>query len=147
MMENNTGIVEIAKNIATRAHEGQYRRPNRFGVKEPYIKHPERVVNLVSQFTQDTDAIAAAWLHDVLEDTKCTEMSLKDSGIPDTVLYFVRHLTKNKEIKYDNYIEELKKCDIMVRMIKTADILDNLTDSPSNSQIEKYKKALMLLAI
>ena len=146
-MENNVNIVELAKEIATKAHEGQVRRPNICDIKEPYITHLERVVSWLKNYTTDDSVLAAAWLHDTLEDTKYTEDMLKKDGIPDNVIYYVKCLTKDRNIAYTEYISYIKNEDFNVKLIKMADILDNLTDSPSNSQIEKYKKALMIMAL
>ena len=68
-MKTDKGIVENAKRFATRAHSGQFLR-NR--AKDPFITHPERVVALVEQSGGTAGEIAAAWLHDVVEDTQVT---------------------------------------------------------------------------
>jgi len=68
-------LIEIAKKIATNAHEGQTRKYT----GEPYIKHPERVAARVEKaiigmknegchFVEPEILIASAWLHDVPED-------------------------------------------------------------------------------
>jgi len=59
-------IVEKAKAIAYEAHKGVSRK---WG-SDPYIVHPERVANKVASLagTNDED-VAAAWLHDVIEDS------------------------------------------------------------------------------
>ena len=53
-----------AKDIATKAHEGQV---DKAGM--PYIDHPRRVAERVAQVDGRPEAIAVAWLHDVVEDT------------------------------------------------------------------------------
>jgi len=52
--------------LATKAHDGTYRKSND---KVPYIIHPIRVAEVVAQYTNNDNIIAAAYLHDVVEDT------------------------------------------------------------------------------
>ena len=70
MAEN---IINKAIIFATRAHEGAVRK----GSKLPYILHPLETGVIVSTMTKDEDVIAAAILHDVLEDTSVTYEELK----------------------------------------------------------------------
>ncbi len=76
-------IIEIAENIARKVHQGQFRRD---GIT-PYIVHPERVARRLSE---DSEAQAVAWLHDVLEDTGVSEKFLIDAGItpPENIISF-----------------------------------------------------------
>ena len=59
-------MIDKAITFATKAHEGQFRK----GTKLPYIVHPLEVGVIVSRMTQDKEVIAAAILHDTLEDCK-----------------------------------------------------------------------------
>lgn len=61
--EITSGIVERAQALATQAHKSQL-----YG-KQPYMVHIEDVVRRVKQITTDPEVIAAAYLHDVVEDT------------------------------------------------------------------------------
>ncbi len=61
----NKKLVERARAFATSAHAGQLRKYT----NEPYIVHPEEVAAIVTDAGLSYDAIAAAWLHDVVEDT------------------------------------------------------------------------------
>lgn len=56
--------VENAIAIASRAHSGQTRKQS----STPYILHPMQVATLVMQHGGSLEQIAAAWLHDVIED-------------------------------------------------------------------------------
>lgn len=58
-------IERSAKQFATKAHAGQQRKYT----GEPYIKHPAEVVELVRSVPHTEAMLAAAWLHDVIEDT------------------------------------------------------------------------------
>ena len=76
--------------IANKAHSGQFRRDG----TTPYINHPADVFSRVGG---DVDSQAVAWLHDVLEDTKETEESLREQGVEEHILKAVVLLTKKKE--------------------------------------------------
>ncbi|MEK7505236.1 MAG: HD domain-containing protein [Patescibacteria group bacterium] len=65
-MDNTKSLIERAKEFATMAHEGQFRLGKK---KEPFIAHPALVASLVCLSEGRIVAqIAAAWLHDVVED-------------------------------------------------------------------------------
>ena len=64
----NTLIVDKAIAFATKAHSGVYRKGNHL----PYILHPMEAASIVATMTEDQELIAAAVLHDVLEDTDVT---------------------------------------------------------------------------
>ena len=131
--------LDLARQIATKAHTGQSRND---GVT-PYISHSQKVVSLL----YGIDAKVIGWLHDVLEDTPLTEQDLLDEGIQATYVSAVSLLTKEKGQVYSSYIEELKDCEhpIIIR-VKIADIVANLTDKPSANQIIKYTEALTSLS-
>lgn len=61
-------LLEKAQRWAARGHLGVNRKFSDL----PYIVHPEAVVEIVSQITDDTDVLAATWLHDIVEDTDKT---------------------------------------------------------------------------
>jgi (p)ppGpp synthase/HD superfamily hydrolase len=126
-----------AQEIATQAHAGQFRRD---GVT-PYITHPEAVASF---FKKGSMAWQVAWLHDVLEDTKWTKNDLAKAGISDSVIVSVEWLTHRKEETYAQYIERVARS-YNPKKIKIADIFANLSDSPTDRQKEKYKKALAVL--
>lgn len=62
-MTNNLEVK--AKDFAYNAHFGQTRK----GKDTPFVTHLDSVVSIVKVFTADEQIIAAAWLHDVVEDT------------------------------------------------------------------------------
>src|SRR5688572_28437114 len=63
-------LVEKARQFATAAHRGVGQTRKYTG--EPYDEHLRRVAPLVECLTDDPELIAAAWLHDVVEDTPVT---------------------------------------------------------------------------
>lgn len=131
--------VLLASSIARKAHDGQFRRDK----TTPYITHPEAVA--WSLGNEDPDVIAAAWLHDVLEDTEVTISELKHAGIPVRVIEAVALLTRWDEQSYEDYLFWVSQNEIALK-VKIADIHHNLSDAPTKKQIAKYQKALLILA-
>jgi len=136
-MNEPPSIVSLAREIATEAHEGQFRRD---GVT-PYIRHPEAVAARVAG---DSLAEAAAWLHDVVEDTDVTMDDLSARGIPAEVLEVVRLLTHSNGLSYERYLSAIAAHPI-AKKVKMADMITNLSDRPSDRQIVKYAKGLLTL--
>lgn len=135
-----------AKEIATLAHQGQFRRD---GVT-PYIKHPEAVASSFDEWELEHDV---AWLHDVLEDTEITEELLM-MHVPSVVVDAVKLLSKPSGEPYAEYIENLffgythdnQRVSTLARRVKLADIASNLADAPTEHQIKKYTNALKIIA-
>lgn len=116
---------------AVRAHRGQYRKDG----KTPYIVHPVEVAEIVTTLTQDPDVIAAALLHDVVEDTLVT--------MSDLVRVFGAHVaglveeeTEDKreeqppeetwEIRKQEMIMKIGAAGREAKMISLSDKLSNL---------------------
>lgn len=60
--------IALAKEFAYKNHEGQTRKSK----DTPFTSHLDEVTKIISNLTNDLDLIAAAWLHDVVEDTEVT---------------------------------------------------------------------------
>lgn len=135
-MQSDDLVVRAAR-LAAVAHTGQYRRD---GVT-PYLCHPEAVAARVAG---DPILEAVAWLHDILEDTDVTPEILSQHGIPDEVISCVRLLTKTEGVDYDRYLASVKQNPV-AKKVKVADMLSNLSDHPSERQILKYAKGLIVL--
>ena len=67
-------MIEEAAAFAAQAHHGTFRK----GTQIPYITHPMEAAVIVSGFTDDPEMIAAALLHDVVEDTGVTEEEIRE---------------------------------------------------------------------
>ena len=130
-------LIELASQLATEAHAGQYRRDG----TTPYIEHPAAVA---SRAPKSPESQAAAWLHDVLEDTELTRVELLDRGIPKSVVDAVEALTKQEGLSYEENLGRVTSNEI-ARGVKIADMLSNLADSPTKNQIRKYARGLLLL--
>ena len=84
-------IVETAIHFAIDAHSGVKRK----GKNSPYILHPLEAMLIVSKLTDDEDVIAAAVLHDTLEDTDVTAEDLQRE-FGDRVMKLVCAESENK---------------------------------------------------
>jgi len=113
----------IARQLAEQYHLGQV---DKAGM--PYIFHLERVAaNLLRRWPDATeDEIAAAWLHDALEDTAATPADLRAAGISDRAIAIIKAVTKPEGINYLDWIETLAaSADQSVIRVKLADNEDN----------------------
>lgn len=118
-------------NFATQAHQGQTRSGG-----EPYIGHPVRVANTVEKLkkSKNLDAlIAAAYLHDTIEDTNTTHEDL-EKLFGGLVASLVKELTSDKEqidkVGKTEYLSKKMAHDMSsyALVIKLADRLDNVKD-------------------
>lgn len=129
--------IERAEFIATVAHtgQGQYRADG----ATPFIVHPRRVADLVTTWglhglrssTEYMHAVAAAWLHDVVEDTKVTLANLREWGVDARTVEIVDLLTKkNKahEAETDEYYQAISHDDTAL-LVKAADRSANIEDA------------------
>ncbi|MEA9985123.1 MULTISPECIES: RelA/SpoT family protein [Subtercola] len=120
-------IIERAYTVAERAHDGQKRRSG-----EPYITHPVAVAQILAELGIGTKTIAAALLHDTVEDTDYSLDSLR-AEFGDEVAMLVDGVTKLDKVKYGEsaQAETVRKMivamskDIRVLIIKLADRLHN----------------------
>ena len=131
-------LVKKARDFASKKHEGQTRRDGR-----PYIVHPDKVASLL-----DDDLLKAiGLLHDTIEDTDATYEELEKEFGP-SIAILVNILTHKENENYEQYIKRIKdKSDdfpLLIK-IKIADIVANLSDSPTEKQIKKYTMALTYL--
>lgn len=123
-------FVRKAYDLAAEAHAAQFRKSG-----EPYIIHPIGVVGILASLQMDERTLAAAFLHDVVEDTDYTVADITErfGGI---VANLVDGVTKLGKIEYvskeDRQIENYRKMflamarDIRVVLIKLADRLHNM---------------------
>jgi guanosine-3',5'-bis(diphosphate) 3'-pyrophosphohydrolase len=134
-MEN---ILEQVKDFAGKAHGEQRRK----FADEPYIAHPIRVMEICATYTKDVCILAAALLHDVLEDTPVTKEQIKDFLLTimekhktDRTLHLVDELTDqyvkanypmwNRRKRKAMETERLANTSTDAQSIKYADIIDN----------------------
>lgn len=140
--ENRLGLVERAEAFAQCRHEGQTRK----FTGTPYAEHPAAVVRLLSGYTDDVCLLAAAWLHDTMEDCGVSYEELAAEFGP-YVASLVFQLTNDEQEK--NFlgkvrymIRKLRSLPPDALMIKLCDMLHNMTETRSRPQAEKYMKIL-----
>ncbi|MCL2455770.1 MAG: HD domain-containing protein [Micrococcales bacterium] len=140
-------VVALARQIATRAHDGQVDKAG-----HPYIGHPARVAARVEADGGDERAVAAAWLHDVLEDTPVTAAGLLAAGMPAEVVEAVQAVTRRDGEPVERYFARINAHPLAVR-VKHADLADN-TDPARTVELDpatarrlaaKYARAARLL--
>ena len=141
----NMEMIQKAYDLANNAHKGVCRRSG-----EPYICHPLAVARLVLDLGMDTESIAAALLHDVVEDTPTTLDDLK-AAFGEEVALLVDGVTKLTKIQFSN-IEELQaenlrkmllamSRDVRVMIIKLCDRLHNMRTGDAWPEQKRRDKA------
>ncbi|MHA1380402.1 MAG: HD domain-containing protein [Candidatus Helarchaeota archaeon] len=137
---NNDKINKAIK-FAKEKHKNQRRK---YGLREPYVEHPFRVVIILKNYTDDEDTIIAAYLHDTIEDTKTTYNEiLNEFGI--RVANFVNELTSDKRKasemgKAAYLVEKMNKMSGSAFLIKLCDRLDNVSglSIESSDFVQRY---------
>ncbi|MEO7397015.1 MAG: HD domain-containing protein [Ilumatobacteraceae bacterium] len=109
-------------------HLGQFRHD---GVT-PYALHPIRVVNLlIKAGVKDDTVLCAAALHDVVEDTDMTLENIADS-YGSLLASVVGQLTRYEGMSRAAYIDSFETACLQAQLVKMADRIDNLLDSPKD---------------
>lgn len=123
------GLVLEAVSFAARAHQGQNRRDG----KTPYVSHPFRVVLTLRHLfrVENEETLAAAVLHDIFEDT-LRDFEDVEEKFGSQVASYVALLSKDSRLpealREFAYLSQLKDAPQAVKLIKTADLYDNLQD-------------------
>ena len=149
----DVGLVTRAFRFAAAAHEGQQRRSG-----EPFITHPVGVATICAGLRLDEQTIAAALLHDVVEDTE-TELDELRSEFGTEIAQLVEGVTKltrtqfksREQAEAENYRKMIVAMahDVRVILIKLADRLHNMRTSEywgKQTQIRKAKETLEVYA-
>lgn len=161
--------ITTAKYLAELFHEGQTRADK----VTPYIEHPKMVAEFVEKFGGDDEAIALAWVHDILEESADKVaahfhlepqhleakprfwMQMKDrwgSGFCMKLSKLSDHWKIDQDLIKSNgkvaYLAELLiSADSKVLLVKLCDMLANITESNGSrmSQETRYFKAVQCL--
>jgi GTP pyrophosphokinase len=122
--------LQSAYHFSEAAHEGQFRKSG-----EPYISHPLAVANILAQWHLDSQALTAALLHDVMEDTAVTKTEIT-RNFGKSVAELVDGVSKLDKIEFETHeeaqAENFRKMllamarDVRVILIKLADRLHNM---------------------
>ena len=122
--------------FAYKAHMGQFRRD---GIT-PYWNHIEAVMDR----TETREGILVAVLHDTVEDNRATWEEIKSLNLSKDVFEALVLLTHQPEDSYRQYLDKIS-VNPLAREVKIADMLANLSESPTDKQIVKYASGLLFL--
>ena len=122
-------IKEKAKLFAIKAHKGQIRKSDK---EKPMIIHPINVANILSEYGYDDNVVAAAYLHDVIEDTKYTKEDLLKEFNEDIVSLVLGATEEDKSLSWEERktitIDKVKDLDLRHKVVVCADKISNLDD-------------------
>ena len=132
-----SSLVSRARAFAFAAHNAIDHR--RKYTDEPYTNHLERVAGLVASVVDDPAMIAAAYLHDTVEDTEVTIEDIEREFGAD-VATLVAGLTDvsspedgDRAFRKKLDREHIADCDERVHTIKLADLIDNAGSIPASA--------------
>ncbi len=144
-------LLRRAYKLAEASHKGQRRKSG-----EPYITHPVAVAELLLELGMDTETLAAAIMHDVVEDTEVTLEQLTQQFGPD-IAQLVDGVTKLTQINFssieERQAENLRKMlfamskDIRVMVIKLCDRLHNMRTGDAWAPQKQRDKSLETMEV
>lgn len=138
-----------AASMAARFHNNQYRKDGR----TPYVAHPMRVAMIVRDVFGfgDETVLAAALLHDLIEDTRADYddiLTICGAPVADLVAALTKDMRAPESKREPAYDRCLAAAPWQARLIKLADVYDNICDALPGRQrdkaIEKAHRALDL---
>ena len=128
--DDQIDLVRRAYLCAEKAHSGQTRRSG-----EPYVTHPLAVTHILADMHMDHQSLAAAMLHDVIEDTEVDKLELREQ-FGSTVAELVDGVSKLTQFEFqtqaEKQAENFQKMamamarDLRVILVKLADRLHNM---------------------
>ena len=128
--DNQIDLVRRAYLCAEKAHSGQTRRSG-----EPYVTHPLAVAHILADMHMDHQSLAAAMLHDVIEDTEVDKIEIVEQ-FGSTVAELVDGVSKLTQFEFqtqaEKQAENFQKMamamarDLRVILVKLADRLHNM---------------------
>ena len=153
--------IEIARKLAEKVHGKQKRKDGK-----PYFSHVEAVANIVlnewkrllsldkPELTSYWDArsnlvVAAAFLHDSVEDQGLTADDFQREGLDHFVYNLVKTVSNQKENYFDFIMRIRGSHDSLnygSRLIKLADLTHNMSDLQEGSMKDKYRFAYHILS-
>lgn len=145
-------VVEKAKLFAWEAHDSIGHR--RKYIDAPYAIHLEAVAALVAEVTSDPEVIAAAWLHDVVEDTPATledierEFGARVAALVDELTDVSVPEDGNREVRKTRDRLHTAGASPEAKTIKLADLIDNsrsvMEHDPGFARVYMREKRLLL---
>ena len=138
---NRKKLIKKAESLAKKYHKGQVDKAGK-----EYFLHPQ----YVSEHVLGYKGKIVGYLHDILEDTDCTEEKLR-SEFDDDIVAAVLALTRRNGEDYTDFILRVKQ-NAIATSVKAADIIHNSMierlNNPSEKdyqRLKKYRRALSLL--
>ena len=123
MIDKN--VIEKAYRLMLKAHGQQKRKTD----NSPYVIHPLMVAKKLAQLDFPDAVIAAAMVHDVLEDSDVTEQTLRQE-LGDEVVDIILPLSEDKSLEWEErkkrYLEDVKNASIESKAVAIADKIHNL---------------------
>lgn len=145
-------MVVRARTFAIGAHNAIDHRRKYTG--DPYHVHLQGVAHLVSSVPHTDEMVAAAWLHDTVEDTKVTHDDIRSEFGPDVagLVYWLTNASKpedgNRAVRKAIDREHLAKAPLPAKIVKLADLIDNTRTivkyDPDFAKIYMNEKAKLL---
>ena len=145
-------IVEKARVFATRAHESIDQR--RKYTNEPYIVHPAEVASIVKTVPHTKAMLAAAWLHDVVEDTPVTlaqiyaEFGAEIGDLVEMLTDVSRPSDGNRKTRKEKDRKHTALASPEGKTIKLADLISNTSSivkyDPNFARVYLREKRLLL---
>ncbi|MFF7975570.1 HD domain-containing protein [Streptomyces sp. NPDC007905] len=148
MTETQLSLAEV-EGLARAAHEGQTDKAGR-----PYAEHLAAVAEGVRARGGDADQIAAAWLHDAVEDDALSPQWLEGAGLTPRTKAIVRAVTKRTGEGPEAYARRILATPGAL-LVKEADLAHNadpgrlaVLDEPTRRRLtEKYARMRALLGL
>ncbi len=149
--DDQVDVVSRAYKMAAKAHEGQFRQSG-----EPYIVHPLAVAKIVASLGLDDVSIAAALLHDAVEDTLVETADIERAFGPE-IADIVEGVTKLDRLHFDSkqaqqaasfrkMLVAMSK-DLRVLIVKLCDRLHNLRTLAAMPSFKQERTALETLEV
>lgn len=133
---NDNDLVQKAREFATNAHTRIDHR--RKYSKQPYSTHLAAVAKIVESVTDDAETIAAAWLHDVVEDTTATlydieqEFGARTASLVSQLTDVSKPSDGNRATRKEMDRQHLANASAKAQTVKLADLIDNSRDICKN---------------
>ncbi|MFG0283712.1 MAG: HD domain-containing protein [Phycisphaerales bacterium JB039] len=137
-----------AASMAARLHQGQFRKDGR----TPYVAHCWRVAMTIRHVfgCADEPTIAAALLHDLIEDTTADYDEIAEAlgaEVADLVAAMTKNMALPESEREREYDRRLAAADWRARLIKLADTLDNLSEAGAAERARAAEKARRAIAL
>jgi len=135
---SSADLIRRAREFAVNAHSRIDHRRKYKGL--PYATHLENVAALVESVTDDVETIAAAWLHDVVEDTPATVENIEDAfgkhvaSLVESLTDVSRPGSGNRAFRKETDRQHTAKASGRAKTVKLADLIDNCQDIFNNDK-------------